>query len=55
MLPFPTTYRGINQQQPEYPEALVIDISEGHSGGKLHGNKICCDKGRSLGDFFRAH
>ena len=52
--PFPTTCRGINQQQHEHPEALVTDISEEHLGRKLHGNKICCDKGRSPGDSFRA-
>lgn len=52
--PFPTAYRGVNQQQCEHPEALVTGISEEYLGRKLHENKICCDKGRSPGDSFRA-
>ena len=30
----------------------TVDISKEHLDGKLHGNKICCDKGRSPGDSF---
>lgn len=51
---FYTTYFRINKQQLVHPEISVTDVSEKHLGGKFHGNRICCGKGRSPGDSFRS-